>query len=392
MMGPAPYAAPESLARLGRLALAAGLAGVAACLAGAFTAPQQLARSYLTGYVWMLAFPAGCLGLLLLSHLTRGAWGVMIRRILEAGAGTLPFAGLAFLPVAGSLGSIYEWSHAEAVARDRLLQHKAAWLNPEAFLARAAAYFALWLLLAALLTRWSTSQDATADRALARRMQRLSAFGFVAFVVTMSLASFDWTMSLTPHWSSTIYGLYVIIGQAVAAMALVALVALVLEGQEDGGIPFQPRHLHDYGKLLFTFVCVWAYFAYSQFVIIWSGNLPEETSFYAPRMNGAWRGVTVVLVLLHYGVPFALLLSRGVKRKARTLAPIAALLLLARWLDVHWLVAPAFSRDAFSLHWLDAAVPLALGGLWLWLFTVLLRRRPLLPLGEPFLAEALAHD
>ena len=168
-------------------------------------------------------------------------------------------------------------------------------------------------------------------------------------------------------------------------MAFVCLVILVLGEGDDAAVPFQPRHLHDYGKLLFAFVCIWAYFGYSQFIIIWSGNLPEETSFYVPRLNGAWKATTVVLVVLHYALPFALLLSRNRKRSAKALAPVAALLLVARWLDLHWLVAPAFSRDAFTLHWLDLAVPLALGGIWLCLFTLQLRKRPLLPANEPFL-------
>ena len=175
-------------------------------------------------------------------------------------------------------------------------------------------------------------------------MQRWGAAGLVAYLLSMTFAAFDWLMSLTPHWYSTIYGLYVIIGQAVAAMALVALAALLLGEGPSPAVPFQPRHLHDYGKLLFAFVCVWAYFGYSQFIIIWSGNLPEETTFYTSRMNGAWKVTTIVLVLLHYALPFALLLSRDRKRSAKALAPVAVLLLFARWLDLHWLVAPSFSK------------------------------------------------
>ena len=388
------YVAPESVEKIGRVGLAAGVVGAVLLAAGFLTDRDQFFRSYLTGYMWMLGLAAGALALLLLHHVTRGAWGVMIRRILEAAANpvTIGFAVVAFLPIVLGTHSLYEWTHGEVVAGDAILSYKKPWLNTPAFLTRSAIYFALWLVLAGVLGRLSARQDETGDRKLALWMQRWSAGGLAVFILSMTLAAFDWLMSITPHWYSTIYGLYVIIGQAVAAMAIVALMALALGDGDSPAVPFQPRHLHDYGKLLFAFVCVWAYFGYSQFIIIWSGNLPEETTFYTSRLNGAWKATTVVLVLLHYALPFALLLSRDRKRSAKALAPIAVLLLLARWLDLHWLVAPAFSKDAFTLHWLDLAAPLALGGIWLFLFTLRLKARPLLPANEPFLKEALAHD
>ncbi len=388
------YLAPESVGKIGRIGLVAGIAGLVLLAAGFATNRDQFFRSYLTGYMWMLGLSAGALGVLLLHHVTRGAWGVMIRRILEAAASplTLGFAAVAFLPIALGTHSLYEWSHGEVVAADAILTHKKPWLNTPAFLTRSAIYLAIWIVFAAILGRLSARQDETGDRRLALWMQRWGAAGLVAYLLSMTFAAFDWLMSLTPHWYSTIYGLYVIIGQAVAAMALVALAALLLGEGPSPAVPFQPRHLHDLGKLLFAFVCVWAYFGYSQFIIIWSGNLPEETTFYTSRMNGAWKATTIALVLLHYALPFALLLSRGRKRSAKALAPVAVLLLLARWLDLHWLVAPSFSADAFTIHWLDLAAPLALGGLWLFLFTLGLKARPLLPANEPFLKEALAHD
>jgi len=385
---------PGSVETLGRIGLVAGIAGFALLGAGFATDREQFFRSYLTGYLWMLGLAAGALGVMLLHHVTRGAWGVVIRRVLEAAASpaTLAFVAVAFLPVALGTHSLYEWTHADVVAGDPILTHKKPWLNEPAFLARSAVYLALWLGLAAVLSRLSARQDETGDRRIALSMQRWGAFGLVAYFLSMTFASFDWMMSLTPHWFSTIYGLYVVIGQAVAAMALVALAGLLLAEGPAPALPLQPRHLHDHGKLLFAFVCVWAYFGYSQFIIIWSGNLPEETTFYSSRLNGAWKAVTVLLVLLHYALPFALLLSRNLKRSARTLAPVAVLLLFARWLDLHWLVAPSFSPNAFTIHWLDLAAPLALGGIWLRLFTLGLKRRPLLPANEPFLAEALAHE
>ncbi|HQN08017.1 MAG TPA: hypothetical protein PK569_10610, partial [Thermoanaerobaculia bacterium] len=264
---------PEGVEKLGRIGLVAGLVGLALLGAGYATDRDQLFRSYLTGYMWMLGLAAGALGVMLLHHVTRGAWGVVIRRILEAAASplTLGFAAVAFLPIALGSHSLYEWTHTDVVAGDAILTHKKPWLNEPAFLGRSAAYLVLWIVLAAVFARLSARQDETGDRRIALSMQRWGAFGVVAFILSMTFAAFDWMMSLTPHWFSTIYGLYVIIGQAVAAMALVALAGLLLGEGPSPALPLQPRHLHDHGKLLFAFVCVWAYFGYSQFIIIWSG-------------------------------------------------------------------------------------------------------------------------
>ena len=279
-MNQGSYLAPESVGKLGRIGLVAGIAGLVLLAVGFATNKDQFFRSYLTGYMWMLGLSAGALGVLLLHHVTRGAWGVMIRRILEAAASplTFGFAVVAFLPIGLGTHSLYEWSHGEVVAADAVLSYKRPWLNPSAFLTRSAIYFAVWLVFAGVLSRLSARQDETGDRRLALWMQRWGAAGLVAYILSMTFAAFDWLMSLTPHWYSTIYGLYVIIGQAVAAMALVALVVLLLGEGPSPAVPFQPRHLHDYGKLLLAFVCVWAYFGYSQFIIIWSGNLPRRPS------------------------------------------------------------------------------------------------------------------
>lgn len=390
------YSLPPGVAVVGRFAVALIALGAVGLIAGVMSGSEQVYRSYLTGFLWTLGFSNGCLGLLLLHHLTRGAWGVMIRRILEAGTRTIPFLAVAFVPIWLGRHHLYEWTHAEVVAKDPLLRAKAAWwLNEPFFFGRAALYFAIWIVLATLLNKWSKEQDETGDLRLAARMQRLSAAGIILFILTTTFAAFDWIMSLTPHWFSTIYGLYTVIGQAATAMALVSIIA-VFVGKEDGkpgpGIPFQRRHLHDYGKLLFAFVCVWAYFGFSQFVIIWSGNLPEETTFFVPRMHGAWKPWSILLVLVHYVFPFAILLSAERKKSAKRLAPVAALVLVARFVDLHWLVAPAIWPDRLHFHFLDVATPLLLGGVWLWLFTNQLGTRPLIPVKEPFLQEALAHE
>lgn len=383
---------PASLESAGRIALGIGGVAALASAVGAFLSPDQFHRSYLTGYAWALAFPLGSLAVMMLHHMSRGAWGVMIRRPLEAAARTLPFLAVAFVPVVLGMHRVYEWTHADVVAKDPVLKHKAGYLNEPAFIVRAAVCFAVWIALSTLLSRWSAEQDETGDPALSLRMRSLSTGGFILYILTMTIASVDWLMSLTPHWYSTIYGLYVIIGQGVTAMAFVSIVALFLSGGETPAVPFQKRHVHDYGKLLFTFTMVWAYFGLSQFLIIWAGNLPEETSWFVPRMNGAWKGLSVLLVVFHYAVPFFVLLSRERKRDPRRLLGVAVLLLAMRWVDLHWMVAPTWSPARFSIHWLDLSIPLALGGLWFFLFVGQLRKRALLPVREPFLKEALAHE
>lgn len=383
---------PASLESAGKTALGIGGAAALVSVAGAFLSPDQFHRSYLTGYAWALAFPLGSLAVMMLHHMSRGAWGVMIRRPLEAAARTLPFFAVAFLPVVLGMHRVYEWTHADVVAKDPILRHKAGYLNEPGFVVRAAVCFAVWITLSTLLSRWSAAQDETGDPALSLRMRALSTGGFILYILTMTIASVDWLMSLTPHWYSTIYGLYVIIGQGVTAMAFVSIVALFLSGGDSPAVPFQKRHVHDYGKLLFAFTMVWAYFGLSQFLIIWAGNLPEETSWFVPRMNGPWKGVSVLLVVFHYAVPFFVLLSRERKRDPRRLLGVAVLLLAMRWVDLHWMVAPTWSPKSFSIHWLDLSIPLALGGIWFFLFVGQLKKRALLPAREPFLREALAHE
>jgi hypothetical protein len=380
------------LARLGRGALLAGAAGLVACAAGWFLAPAALYRAWLVAFLFWSSVAVGCLAIAMLHHLTGGAWGLVVRRQLEAAARTLPVVALLFVPVALGLDELYEWARPEAVAADALLRHKASYLNPGFFLLRAAGYFLLWGTFAFLLDRLSRRQDTTGDPGLLRRMQRLAGPGIVVYGLTATLASVDWLMSLDPRWYSSLYGLYFVIGQAVTALAFVILMESWLVRRPPLDTVLRPRHLHDHGKLLLAFVMVWAYFAFSQFLIIWSGHLPEETVFYHRRLHGGWQWLSLAVLLLHFVLPFALLLSRDWKRAARPLAAIAALVLGARWLDLYWQAAPSLHPESATLHWLDPAAMLAVGGLWLAAFCRELSRRPLLPVNDPFLAEALAHE
>ena len=382
----------EAIARVERRALVVGTVALVVGVIGGVLDPAQFFRSYLVAFVFCLGVPLGCFGVAMLHHVSSGAWGLMIRRILEAAARTLPWMALFFVPLLLGVKKLYPWADPALVARDALLRHQSSYLNVPFFAVRALLYFAIWSTLALVLDRLSRRQDATGDPGLSRRMRLVSAVGLGLFCLCGTFASIDWLMSLDPHWSSTIYGFYVVGGHVVSAFAFIVLIGLFLARRRPMDGVLRPVHFHDYGKLMLAFVVLWAYFAASQLIIMYQGNIAEEVAWYRGRLLGGWFPVTVLLFALHFALPFLLLLSRDLKRNVRRLAIVAGLLLFMRWVDVYWLAAPAFSPDHPRVHWLDFVLPFALGGVWVGLFARQLRKHPLLPVGAPGLAEALGHD
>lgn len=387
------YAAPPVVELIQRRSLIIGLVAAAACLVGAFIDPAQFFRSYLTGYLLWLGISLGCLAILMLQHLSGGVWGFVIRRLLEAATRVFPLLALLFVPLLFGLHQLYPWADPAKVAHDSLLQHKAAYLNVPFFLARAVFYFALWCGAAHLLSRWSLEQDQVPRGVLRDRMQGFSAIGLLLYGLTTTFSAIDWVMSLDPHWYSTIYGMLFMAGGAVAGMALCIAMASLLAKYRPMSDVLAPGHFHDLGKLLLAFVMIWAYFSFSQFLIIWSGNLPEEITWYKVRLAGGWKVVGLALLLFNFVLPFLLLLSRDLKRQGRALALVAATVLAMRYVDVYWLVAPSFpgAESGLRFHPLDLAAPLAVGGLWLAEFLRQLKSRPLLPLNDPLLPQVLEH-
>ncbi len=374
------------LRRVGRTALAAGTVGLLLSVVGAVAAPGQFLRSYLVAYLFLTGIALGCLAILMISYVTGGAWGAVTRRVLESGTRTLPLLALGFLPVALRLGDLYAWARPETVARDPLLQMKHLYLNRPFFLGRAVFYFAAWLLVAHFMNRWSLELDETRDPAPGqRRLEQLSRGGIVILGFTMTFAAIDWMMSLEPHWFSTIYGILFIGGSVLTAMAVVIPVtALLLDEPAFAGV-VTPTQFHDLGKLLLAFVMLWAYFGFAQFLITWSGNLPEEIPWYVSRLRGGWEWVALAVVLFHFVLPFVVLLSRDVKRRPRALATLALGLVALRFVDLFWLIVPAFHPAQLVVHWLDAAALVGLGGVWLAVFVRELASRPLLQLNDPSL-------
>jgi hypothetical protein len=386
------FAAPADVDRLQSLGLIVGGVGAVLCLLGLFLSPSYFFRAWLVGWVFWMGVALGCQAIFMLHHLTRGAWGLVVRRVLEAASRTLPLLLLLFLPLAFGMRELYEWARPDAVRADAILQHKEPYLNLTFFFIRQILYFLIWYGFAWQLNRISLRQDRSDDPGLTRRMQFISAFGIVGYCLALTFAAVDWLMSLQPHWYSTIYGVYLLGSQGLSALSFLIVFALFLSRREPMAEVLQPRHFHDWGKLLLAFVMLWAYFSFSQFLIIWAGNLPEEISFYLPRTRGAWGVVAIAIALFHFAVPFALLLSRDLKRNARTLTGVAVGMLFMRWVELVWQVEPAFHERNATMDWLYVAAPAAIGGLWLWYFLRELKKRPLLPLHDPYLPEAIAHE
>ena len=382
---------PE-LAGLQRTLLLAGGAGAAVCAIGLVMNPGQFVRSMLPAYMWLLSVTLGSLALGMVHQVSGGAWGVVIRRILGAASRTLPLLTLLFIPIALGVRSIYPWADEAHVAADPILLWKQPYLNVPFFLARAAFYFAVWNGIAFFLNKWSVEQDATGDPLIPRKMQMLSAGGLLAYGLTVTFAAFDWLMSLEPHWFSTIYGVLIMGGQALSAMAFAIVVLSWLSRRKPLDALISANHFHDLGNLMLGFTMLWTYFGFSQYLIIWAANIPEETEWYLHRTGHGWQLIALALVIFHFVVPFLVLLSRAVKRHGSMLSKVAAGLLVMRFFDLFWLSAPAFAHGgAFHFHWLDAALPLSLAAVWLAFFVYQLRGRALLPLYDPEFREALEH-
>jgi hypothetical protein len=392
-----------ALARLQQRGLVLGVVALAAGAIGAFLNLDQFFRSWLIGFLFVLGLSLGSLSLLMLQHLSGGQWGLVSRRVFEAASRTLPLVALAFIPILFGLRPIFLWARPEAMQSDHILQLKAPYLNVPFFTARAVVYFAFWLLCMFLLTRWSAAQDrgeAAVTPEDTVRFRTVSAPGLLFLVVTVTFASVDWIMSVDPHWYSTIFGLLTVVGQGLSALAFtIAVLALIAASGAMAG-SLSARHFHDLGKLLLAFVMLWAYLSFSQFLIIWSGNLPEEIPWYIERIRGGWGAVAMLLVIGHFALPFALLLSRDLKRHSTLLARVALFVVAMRLVDLIWLVAPTFSHSdgeahpGFSLpvHWMDIVLPIGLAGVWLFLFTRHLRSRALLPFNDPYFKETFAHE
>ena len=355
-----------------------------------FINPTQFFRAYLIGWTFWTGIAVGSLALLMLQHLTGGGWGVVIRRVLEAATRTLPFMAVLFIPIIIGSHSLYPWTHQEEVAAHPAVQFKAGFLNLPFFTVRTIIYFVVWITFAYFLNRWSLLQDRTADNRYTKRMRVLSGPGMVALIFVVTFASIDWYMSLEPEWFSTIYGFIFVASWSLSGLAFVIAAMAALVKQEPLRRVVQPLHFQDLGKLMLALVMLWAYFAFSQYLIIWSGNLPEEIVYYLERTHGVWAAVIIGIFLLHFAAPFLFLLSRDLKRNANRLSMVAVLVLVMRMIDLLWMLVPAFHGPTWV--WLDAIALLGFGGLWLGFFAWQLSKRALIPINDPQFESVMATD
>jgi hypothetical protein len=383
------YPLPPRAQTVQRVALAVGVVGLGLCAFGFSSGREQFFRAWLIAFLFWLGVSLGSMAWMMIHHLSGGAWGVVSRRVFEASSRTLPLMALVFLPIAFGARYLYPWARPEEVATDAILQHRAPYLNASFFYLRAAFYFLLWSGMAYTLTGWSRRQDAApGDATLAVRMQRLSGGGLVLYAITLFFASVDWLMSVDAHWFSTIYGILMLGGQGLASMAFTITVLVLLARSGTMARVLKPDHLHDLGKLMLAFLMLWAYFQFSQFLIIWSANLPEEIGFYLTRVEGAWVYVSAIIILGHFALPFLLLLNRDLKR-SHAVALVGLYVFAMRFVDLFWLMGPRDGHAAPALSWMNFVTPLAIGGVWIAVFLWQLSSRPLLPLGDPGLAEVL---
>jgi len=388
----AAFAAPADLNRVQRLALIAGAVGLAGLAVGFLVSPTYFYRAYLLGWTVCLAVALGSLGFGLLNHMTHGGWGLTARRIFEAATRTFPLLLILFLPIVVGMKSLYEWARPEVVKGDHVLEAKQGYLNPTAFLIRLGLYFAIWIFLSWMLNRLSRQQDQRSSPRLARRFQIVSGPGLGIFVLTLTFAAIDWIMSLQPHWYSTIYGVYFLACAGLATLCFVILLARYLVQREPMDGVLKASIFHDWGKLLLAFLMLWGYFCFSQFLITWSGNLPEETSWYLHRMRNGWGWAALVVVFGHFVIPFALLLSSSLKRNSARLAKVALFLFAVQVFDFFWQIEPSFHVQQPIHYWMYAVAPVGLFGIWFAYFIREYKKYPLLPVNDPYLPEAIAHE
>jgi len=391
----ADFAVPAAVDKIRSRSMVVGVGGAVLALIGYVTAPDQFFRAYLLAFMLWLGVSLGSLGLLIIIHLTNGRWGLVIRRILEAAAKNFWFMAILCVPLCAGIPHLYPWASAAARSENEGLRwiHD-VYLDPTQYIVRGLIYFAIWGGLTYFFTKWSAEQDTEGNRSHSRS-GALAGPGALLFGFTVTFSAVDWVMSLSYSWTSTIYGLIFLIGQLLSAISLATIVAVILARYEPMKSILNIDHLHDYGKWMLAFTMVWAYFSFSQWVIMWAGNLPEEIVWYRMRLHGGWQYFSLFVALFTFVFPFIRLLSAQLKKDKSTLVTTACWLFIMRYFDLYWQVMPNVENKAgFYFHWLNLVVPVSMGGFWLALFFRNLQGRGLLPLYAPLTTSVLepAHE
>ncbi|HCM42364.1 MAG TPA: hypothetical protein PLY88_00610 [Candidatus Omnitrophota bacterium] len=346
------------------IAFIAGALGAAVSAFAFFQNRDTFALAYMPAWLFWFGITVGSFPLIMIHHLTSGGWGFAIRRIQENLLKALPVCLVLFIPIGLSMHSLYEWTHAEHIAHDPILQSKSLYLNVTGFWIRLPIYFAIWFWMAAKLRKHSAIQDENPTRATAKKLSGYGGAGVLIYTLTITFAIIDWVMSLEPHWFSTIYGAIFMIHFAMSSLAVSILFGVYFSKKEPMKTVFSVDRMHDLGSLLFASIMLWAYTSVSQLIIIWSANIQEEVPWYLHRSTGGWEWVAAAIFIFHFVVPFFLLLMRFIKRKAERLVKVAILILIMRWVELIWHVKPTLV-DHPSFSWVDVATWVAIGGIWL---------------------------
>jgi hypothetical protein len=381
--------AVTGIARVQMPALILGVLGIVAAAIGFFMDAPAFFKAWLPAYLFWFHIAAGSLGVLMLQYVTGGEWGVLIRRPLGAAARTIPFFVLFAVPLMFGLRHIYVWANPEIVAGDHLLQQKQLWLNPTGWIIRTLVYFAIWSLWAWRIRALSLEFYKERSPYVELQRRKWAAAGLLMFVLTLTLASIDWVMSLEPKWYSSMFGIAFTVGAALSAFAFVTFFLTLLSKTKAMDDILKSSHFRDLGNLMLAFTMLWAYTNFSQFLLIWYGNIKEETPYYLTRMHGGWGVLAVLLIVMHFFLPFFLLLNRSIKDRPKSIAIVTLLLLASRFLDVVWLTVPSHYGEHFHFSWMTAAAFLGIGGLWLFAFIVQLKGQTIIPIHETWVDEAL---
>jgi hypothetical protein len=380
------YTVPSATAGWEKTYIGVGLVGIIACIAGYLMQPEQMMRGYLIGFMLWLGVSLGCMALLMVQHLSGGLWGLSIRRILEASSKGTRLMLVLFIPLVLGRLHLYGW-----MSGDGVNEHNAWYLNMPFWYLRQAIYWVAWLTMVGVLNKRSALQDEPSAVGHQPKFQLFSGIGALVYALTISFAAVDWVMSLDPHWGSTIYGMIFMAGEGLSALAFCVIMLTVLTRHAPMKDIIKPTQFHDLGKLMLAFVMLFAYFSFSQWLIIWAGNLPEEISFFMNRIHGGWGVIALAIILFHFALPYALLLSKQRKRDGERLIWLAVLLMFMRLVDIYWYVVPNFAHARghfyFSIWYLVA--PVGIGGLWLGFFFYNLRKLPILPAYEPQMPSLL---
>ena len=375
--------------KIKKIAFIAGVAGLIFTAAGLFDNQSQFFYSYLNAYLFWITVSLGGLFFIMLHHLTGSEWSIVLRRIMETVASTIPVMALLFIPVIWGMYDLYHWSHEDAVVSDVLLQKKSAYLNPAFFIIRAVFYFAIWSLLSLLLYKTSLAQDNAFDNNQVTKMRKVSAPGMVAFALTITFAGFDWAMSLDAHWYSTIFGVYIFGGSFLAILCFLVVFGLFLRKRNILDNTITVEHYHDIGKFLFGFIIFWGYIGFSQYFLIWYANIPEETIWYLHRWEGSWKYITMILVFAHFLIPFIALMPRFVKRNLSLMRFIALWILVMHWLDIYWLVIPNLHHHSVHFSWMDLTATFGIGGIFFWYFWTKFSANATVPVNDPNLEKSI---